>query len=724
MFLAHSAANGQPPQSYRSHVTGVVTSAQNNLNEIMRFIPSEKVSAFQDALVKAATFHDLGKLDEENQAVLMDETTHVHLPVEHRDAGVKYLLEQNNRSAATMVYAHHRPGLPNLMEERVKASPFRFSTVKNKTDSNLDDYLRIHLQEIGEIYTSSFVTQTKYKSIDYRMLLSCLVDADYSDTAGTIPESYQTRWGERIQKLDQYVAKLQSKYQNLSEKEILRIELRQEMFAQCKAANPAANIVYCDSPVGTGKTTAVMAHLLRVAKERNLRHIIVVLPYTNIITQAVEIYRNALVLEGEDPCKTIAEHHHQADYDSKELRHLASTWTAPITVTTAVQFFESLASNKPSKLRKIHQLPGSAVFLDESHAMLPAGLMLPAWSWIKELSEKWGCYFCLCSGTTMKFWELSSFSRDMPITVAPLLSESMALKLYHFENTRISTKALALAPPHFENFQCVISYITSKEGPRLVVMNTVQSAAALANQMRQMGYDVLHLSTALTPEDREHVLREVRIRLSAAISGPSENNWTLVATSCIECGLDLSFRNGFCELRSLQSYLQLGGRINRSSEYYDAALYCFTVSDPLFNSNPLFDISISVFKKLIFGGNLPHVPITEAVTHSFDMECKEAGGLTDSICSKEKVCAFVDVARDFRVIDEDTMIVLVDRSIIDRLERGENVTSIELIRSSVNIRSQTVKKLNLQPVLGFSEILKLSVNQYDSFLGYAKGLIG
>lgn len=60
----------------------------------------------------------------------------------------------------------------------------------------------------------------------------------------------------------------------------------------------------------TGKTTAIMAHLLRVASERNpeLRHIIVVLPFINIITQSVDIYRKALVLEGERPENVVAEH--------------------------------------------------------------------------------------------------------------------------------------------------------------------------------------------------------------------------------------------------------------------------------------------------------------------------------------------------------------------------------------------------------------------------------
>ena len=41
-----------------------------------------------------------------------------------------------------------------------------------------------------------------------------------------------------------------------------------------------------------------------------------------------------------------------------ESREMAVLWDAPITVTTAVQFFETLAGNKPAALRKLHELAG------------------------------------------------------------------------------------------------------------------------------------------------------------------------------------------------------------------------------------------------------------------------------------------------------------------------------------------------------------------------------
>jgi CRISPR-associated endonuclease/helicase Cas3 len=161
--------------------------------------------------------------------------------------------------------------------------------------------------------------------------------------------------------------------------------------------------------VGSGKTTAVMAHLLRVAADRKLRHIFVVLPYTNIISQAVEVYRKALVLEGERAEEIVAEHHHRADFQETDLRQYATLWRAPIIVTTAVQFFESLGSHNPSRLRKLHELPGSAVFVDEMHAAIPSHLWPQMWRWLETWTQEWGGHLVMASGSLARFWEVPEY---------------------------------------------------------------------------------------------------------------------------------------------------------------------------------------------------------------------------------------------------------------------------------------------------------------------------
>ena len=102
--------------------------------------------------------------------------------------------------------------------------------------------------------------------------------------------------------------------------------------------------------------------------------------------------------------EVVVKHHHRADFETQEARDLAVLWRAPV-VTTAVRFFETLASNQPGYLRKLHALLGSAMFIDEAHAALPAHLRPQNWRWLRELAERWNCRFVFASGSLARFWE-------------------------------------------------------------------------------------------------------------------------------------------------------------------------------------------------------------------------------------------------------------------------------------------------------------------------------
>ena len=109
----------------------------------------------------------------------------------------------------------------------------------------------------------------------------------------------------------------------------------------------------------------------------------------------------------------------------------------------------------------------------------------------------------------------------------------------------------------------------------------------------------------------------------------------------------------------------------------------------------------------------------DAVSESFDMECKEMGGLPYKICKYESRHAFVDVARNFRVIPDDTITVIADLGLAEKLRTGAFVSAQELQRDSVNIRKSLIKQLRIYD----SELPSLSEGQYDQFLGYMKTLL-
>jgi CRISPR-associated endonuclease/helicase Cas3 len=249
------------------------------------------------------------------------------------------------------------------------------------------------------------------------------------------------------------------------------------------------------------------------------------------------------------------------------------------------------------------------------------------------------------------------------------------------------------------------------------VLNTVRSAAYLAKKMRELGHDVLHLSTALTPADREKIIEEVRRRLHPGTK--YDDAWTLVATSCIECGMNFSFQYGFCELRSLVSYIQLSGRVSRNGEYLDSFLTVFTITADGFSSNRAFQDSRKVFLKQIQSGHLSSISSTQAVTEAFELECKEMGGLSDELCKLERHHMFEDVEKNFRVIPEESVTAVADQELARKICNGVEISIRELQKGSVRLRKCIAKQLGCHKV----ELPILRADQYDSFLGYMKTLV-
>lgn len=717
VLLAHSAKDGISAQNYEDHIHGVCEKATRYAKEAESYaaVGSGILSAVVE---KSALLHDLGKLEEQNQKVLrsLDNKRH-HLPINHVDAGCAALKAENCLYSALTVYAHHR-GLPDMGAElQREASIFRDEhvTTRDHTDAVLDDLLDKHCELL---FPSQVGGETQPYNGDqgvfFRMALSCLADADHTDTAaayGQAPEKDhlpKLRADERLDALNRYVSNLGGDDE--------RSCLRREMYYACRDAQIDEGFSACDSPVGSGKTTAVMAHLLRQAINRKARRIFVVLPYTSIIQQAVDVYRKALVLPDEDPEEIVAELHSRADFQDYETRYLTSLWRAPVVITTAVAFFETLASNHPSALRRMHELPGSMIFIDEAHNALPLKLLPIAWRWMNALANEWGCYWVLASGSLVRYWNLERLAEiEMPRPmVSELVNHNLRERLLRYEHDRIAFR-WDKEPIHRQE---LINRVQKAAGPRLLILNTVQNAAVVASDMcERFGRSrVEHLSTALAPEDRSKVIDRIKQRLNDR----SDTDWTLVATSCVEAGVDFSFRTGFREISSLLSLLQAAGRVNRHGDSAGADMWSFSLrDDSVLTQNKGVEYSVAVLENY-FKDNIPIVP--ELSTCAMNDEI-----IRDDSCIKtiqylikqEDEMQFQMVDREFKVIDSDTVPAVIDDSLAEAIARGSGDWRA-LQKKSVSIRRYKVKAWNLKEIA--DGVYKWTLG-YDVFLGYMSGIL-
>lgn len=722
MFYAHSAKQeiGVAAQPYAEHITNVHRFACENA---IGAGPLKFSELFQDAVRLAAEFHDLGKLDPLNQAVLNGQAkSQRSLPVNHVDAGVAHLWNQQGQPAtslaALLIYSHHR-GLPDVALALLNL--FRDIDLKTKvgktkdwTDQHLASYIASHRTELSKDLVN---TKLKYQGASNdrllaRMALSCLVDADHLDTALNYQNeqpinTIDLRANERLHAIDQYIDSLASSSDNTD-----RNRLRASVYSTCRFAEINRGIVSCDSPVGSGKTTAVMAHLLNAAVKHGMRRVFVVLPFTNIITQSVDVYRKSIVLAGEDPNQIVGAHHHRAEFEDVDSRHLTYRWQAPVIVTTAVQFFETLAAARTGALRKLHQLANSVIFIDESHASLPTQLWPVAWKWLIGLRDDWNCHFVLGSGSLSEFWRLPDICTPTE-RVESLISAEPAEASLQFELNRIRfrrhVKPLSL--------EMLIDWVIAKHGPRLLIVNTVQSAAFIAQALNDIGSSVEHLSTSLTPWHRKVSLDRVKARLY----DNTDQDWTLVATSCVEAGVDISFAVGFRERCSLNSLLQTSGRVNRNNELRRAEVWDFQlIHDHRLRPHPSFEDTAAVLGELFDEDRVSPEFCTEAMRR----EINRAGmkSVSHQLVAAEQKREYDKVQKLFRVIDSSTDCAIVDQSIVDRLRAREQVSFRDIQDSSVQIYTNRRDELALEPIVEFPGLFKWTLD-YNPFVGYMAGVI-
>jgi CRISPR-associated endonuclease/helicase Cas3 len=336
---------------------------------------------------------------------------------------------------------------------------------------------------------------------------------------------------------------------------------------------------------------------------------------------------------------------------------------------------------------------------------------------MRELANEWSSHIVLASGSLVRFWEFADFSETKD-DVPDLLPESLQEKAREFESQRVAYPVRKTPLNRHE----LIGYVLSKSGPRLVILNTVQSAAVLAHELRRVGHQVIHLSTALAPIDRNEIIKKVHAKLRQS----TDSSWTLVATSCVEAGVDFSFKTAFRESCSVTSLIQTGGRANRQGSELGCEVIDFRVRDPLLNKHPAFETSRTVLDQMFDAGLMNTFSPMELATESIKRELGKNSVKTQAelIKKMELRQEYRDVARLTRIIDADTRTVVVKQSIIERLNNREKVLPIDLLQNSVQLWSNKISKLGLTPFEHYKDIYSLGGYKYDSeFLGYMEGLL-
>ena len=328
--------------------------------------------------------------------------------------------------------------------------------------------------------------------------------------------------------------------------------------------------------------------------------------------------------------------------------------------------------------------------------------------------QNWGCHVIFGSGSLNRFWELSDFVNP-PVRLPELVPSDARTASASGEKRRIRYRSHNT----LLDLDGVTEFLERLPGPRLLIVNTVQSAGAIARHLAERlgGEHVEHLSTALTPRDRTATLDLVRLRLQR----PNHSDWTLVATSCVEAGVDISFRVGVRERCSLTSLLQTSGRVNRSGEHGNAVVWDVRLShDHLLRAHPAFEASSRVLGELFVEKKVCPGSCTEALRREIRQEGMSQRN--EAILKAERNGDFPTVEDLFRVIASDTVTAVVDVNLIEKLERGEEVTRDELQAGSIQVWQNRACDWALEELACIPGLMKWSLD-YNGFLGCMAGVL-
>jgi CRISPR-associated endonuclease/helicase Cas3 len=304
-------------------------------------------------------------------------------------------------------------------------------------------------------------------------------------------------------------------------------------------------------PTGGGKTLASLAFALEHAKMHQLDRVIYVAPYCAIIDQTADVFRRVLRPYGD----VVIEHHSGfREPRTRAQRMTAEAWDAPVIVTTAVQFFESLFSDRPGRCRKLHNIARSVVILDEAQTT-PLHLLRPCVAILDELTRNYGVSVMLCTATQPALIErpetpersfLGGFQGVREIAPSPG-------RLY-----RSLRRVIVRSSGAMTDAQVASDMKGHKQA--LAIVNTRRHARKLFECLHDFE-GAAHLSTLMCPAHRRQRLATIRKRLKEGLSV------ALVSTSLIEAGVDVDFRAVWRAMAGLDQIAQAAGRCNREGRF-------------------------------------------------------------------------------------------------------------------------------------------------------------
>lgn len=732
---------------------------------------AEKIHISEIARI-AALLHDMGKFSTAFVKYLRENDKSKRGSIIHSTQGAKYIFDDwhgfdalISEITSNVIAGHHGelmdgislsgelPLMSRIMNtnrelfyEEVKKAFCNANILQN----NLEDMLTTCKQEL-----LSFIQVCRRERLNcafmihllVKYLFSCLVDADrYNAYLFEINELHakafvRPQWEILAGKLEKHLNGIPIK------DEIDHI--RKNISKKClNAAQRPCGVYKLEVPTGGGKTLSSLRFAINHAQKNGLERIIYVIPYLSVLEQTAKNIRKALGIKSDD--EIILEHHsnlipEEDEVKEKEIQLLTNRWSAPIIITTLVQFLESIYSEKAGKLRKMHNMTKSVLIFDEVQS-LPVKCVHLFNEAINFLSIFGGSTVLLCTATQPL---LDRVERPVKLADVPELIQNSNEDFDKLKRTRIVPNIIPGGYSQFMLRDFILEKVKTSDNC-LVILNTKSDAVKIFTVLKEHINDnslpikLVHLSTRMCPAHRLEVIDNMKEELGS-------KRIICISTQLIEAGVDISFNCVIRALAGLDSIAQAAGRCNRNGENLGGCdVYVVNLAEENLSKLPDIKQGSEVTRNILDGSfeDLLSPKVMERYYEEYFYKRKAEmdycidrnASLYDLLASNKKglsafvnsggkkppilVQAFQTAGEHFCVIEKNTIDILVPykngAELIDKYKKSSLKDKPRLLREmsrySVALYSNEKKQLENENALYSidDDVLVLNKNYYDA----------
>ncbi len=584
----------------------------------------------------AAFFHDFGKINPNFQQKLKgiksaNYSQHSYISafaflnwyISNRTEANKLLkIEDNdltNLKLITAIILHHHGHLPN-MDENISEITFEAMMkflLTNAVSLPISEYLK---QEIGFEHSSFDLTiKPWYKKripnidsgkdgkefeikhwqknalhyfLDAQFSFASVIEADKRDAGKLDSFYYKNRIEENTSQISSSLEKqfrLFAQKKSTSELNKVRTLIREEAVATVpKLLSKGEHIFSLTAPTGGGKTLTLLDVAKTIQKEKKNLGIIFALPFLSITEQVEKIIGeefqiDVLPVNSKSFNERIetAQKDYETDQSPEKLKallvedYIESTFDHPFIITTFVQVFETLLSNRNSTLMKLPNFSNRIFLIDEIQA-LPPRLYIFFSAWLDAFCKKNNSYAILSTATmpNLAIPEKALLQNNKPFELKNphklfknYESPNDLLEPKKFFNNDVFNRYRITVIDEEQTIESLKVKLLTEEKSVLIILNTIQDTKDLFQELSDLS-NVFLLNTHFTPDDRQNKIEKVKQLLK-------KDRVILISTQLIEAGVDIDFPVVYRDLCPLPSLIQSAGRCNRNKILEFGEVYLF-----------------------------------------------------------------------------------------------------------------------------------------------------